>query len=173
MIRHPSPVDLSSGRGPAPTPGAHTRTPVFQPLTSAADNPHQEKPQLQNNHLRIGKKPNPKPTTSAGRGKLFVTMTTYAEREKRRHAWCMAHPVETDPAVEWIIDMPEGIVEGTQAPDKEKRVQPWVLVGIVALAPVWLPLWGVYLIHEEWNRRRARGTCLTYDPVMQRLKAKG
>ena len=97
-------------------------------------------------------------------------MSTYAEREFRRHAWRKAHPVETTAAVQWIIDMPVGNVEGAQAPDKEKRTHP-LLLGIAALAPVWLPLWGIYLIRVEWNRRRrARGTCLTYDPALRHLK---
>ena len=62
-------------------------------------------------------------------------MTTFAERETRRHAWRMAHPVETTAAVQWIIDMPAGIGKGAQAPDKEKRTHPLLLTGIVGALP--------------------------------------
>ena len=43
-----------------------------------------------------------------------------------------------------------------------------ILVGLVVLAPVWLPVWVVFLLHEEWAlRRRPRCVCLTYDTCMK------
>ena len=96
-------------------------------------------------------------------------MTTPAERESRRQAWQEAHPTSTPtPKKRQTLDVPEGIV--TPAENNEAwKLKDWlILVGLVALAPLWLPAWGVYLIWDWWDlRRRPSRTCLTYHPALK------
>ena len=97
-------------------------------------------------------------------------MTAYSEREARRQAWQEAHPTSTPtPKKRQTLDVPEGIV--TPAENNETwtgKDDSLLLVGLVALAPLWLPAWGVYLIWDWWDlRRRPSGTCLTFHPALK------
>ena len=96
-------------------------------------------------------------------------MTTPAERESRRQAWQEAHPTSTPtPKKRQTLDVPEGIVMPAENNKTWKLKDCLLLVGLGALAPLWLPAWGIYLICDWWDlRRRPSGTCLTYHPALK------
>ena len=95
-------------------------------------------------------------------------MTTYAERIARRQAWLKANPVTPGKRHERpAIDCPSGYAARPAGAEGSNMV--------FALAVLTLPLWlmpfGIYLIYEEWDRRRRpRGTCLAYHPIMKGFK---